>query len=46
MLKNDKWLAGTDLGLRRTAKPARKVARTYDTPVYFWKNRNVVAEKR
>jgi hypothetical protein len=45
MLKNDKWLAGIDLGLRPAAKTARKVARMHGTPVYFWKNGKVVAEK-
>jgi hypothetical protein len=45
MIKSDKWLAGIDLGLRRAAKTARKVARMHGTPIYFWKNGKVVAEK-
>lgn len=44
MLKTDKWLAGIDLGMRRAAKTARKIARMHGTPVYFW-NGKVVAEK-
>jgi hypothetical protein len=43
MLKNDKWLAGSDLGMRRAAKTARKVARMHG--LYFWKNGEVVAKK-
>lgn len=31
--------------LRRAAKVARKTARMHGTPVYVWKNGNVVAEK-
>jgi hypothetical protein len=31
--------------LKRAAKVARKTARMYGTPVYFWKNGRVVAEK-
>jgi len=32
-------------GLRLAEKTARKVARMHGTPVYFWKNGKVVAEK-
>jgi len=45
MIESDEWLAGVDLGMRRAAKTARKVARMHGTPVYFWKNGKVVAEK-
>jgi hypothetical protein len=31
--------------LRRSAHAARKTARMYGTPVYYWKNGKVVAEK-
>lgn len=31
--------------LRRAARAARKTARMHGTPVYFWKNGKVVAEK-
>ena len=31
--------------LRRASHKARKTARAYGTPVYFWKNGKVVAEK-
>jgi hypothetical protein len=36
---------GVGRGLRRSAKTARKIARMHGTPVYFWKNGKVVAEK-
>jgi hypothetical protein len=31
--------------LRRSARVARKTARAHGTPVYFWRNGKVVAEK-
>ena len=31
--------------LRRASKVARKTARMHGTPVYYWKNGKVVAEK-
>jgi hypothetical protein len=31
--------------LRRAARVARKTARMHGTPVYFWKDGKVVAEK-
>jgi hypothetical protein len=31
--------------LRRSARVARKTARAHGTPIYFWKNGKVVAEK-
>jgi len=43
--KPESFSAGVGRGLRRSAKTARKVARMYGTPVYFWKNGKVVAEK-
>jgi hypothetical protein len=33
------------LRLKRAAKMARKTAKMYGTPLYFWKNGKVVAEK-
>jgi hypothetical protein len=41
----ESFAAGVGRGLRRSAKTARKVARMHGTPVYFWKNGKVVAEK-
>jgi hypothetical protein len=43
--KAESFSAGVGRGLRRSAKTARKVARMHGTPVYFWKNGKVVAEK-
>jgi len=43
--KPESFAAGVGRGLRRAAKTARKVARMHGTPVYFWKNGKVVAEK-
>jgi hypothetical protein len=43
--KPESFAAGVGRGMRRAAKTARKVARMYGTPVYFWKNGKVVAEK-
>ena len=31
--------------LKRAAKAARQTAKMYGTPLYFWKNGKVVAEK-
>ena len=31
--------------LRRSARVARKTARTHGTPIYFWRDGKVVAEK-
>jgi len=41
----ESFAAGVGRGMRRAAKTARKVARMRGTPVYFWKNGKVVAEK-
>jgi hypothetical protein len=41
----ESFSAGVGRGLRISAKTARKVARMHGTPVYFWKNGKVVAEK-
>jgi predicted ABC-type ATPase len=43
--KPESFAAGVGRGLRLSAKTARKVARMHGTPVYFWKNGKVVAEK-
>ena len=37
--------AAVGRALRRAAKVARKTARMHGTPIYFWKNGKVVAEK-
>ena len=36
---------GVVRALRCAANDARRVARMYGTPVYFWKNGKIVAEK-
>jgi hypothetical protein len=41
----ESFAAGVGRGLRLAEKSARKVARMHGTPVYFWKNGKVVAEK-
>ena len=43
--RNDAWVAAVGRALRRAAKNARKTARMYGTPVYYWRNGKVVAEK-
>jgi hypothetical protein len=43
--KTESFAAGVGRGLRRSAKTARKVARMHGTPVYYWRNGRVVAEK-
>ena len=43
--RKESFAAGVGRGLRRSAKTARKIARMHGTPVYFWKNGKVVAEK-
>ena len=43
--RNDEWVAAVGRALRRAAKNARKTARMYGTPVYYWCNGKVVAEK-
>jgi hypothetical protein len=43
--KRESFSAGVGRGLRLAEKSARKVARMHGTPVYFWKNGKVVAEK-
>jgi hypothetical protein len=37
--------AAVGQALRRAAKVARKTARMHGTPVYYWKDGKVVAEK-
>ena len=39
------FAAAVGRALRRSARAARKTARMYRTPVYYWKNGKVVAEK-
>ena len=39
------FAASVGRALRRASHKARKTARAYGTPVYFWKNGKVVAEK-
>jgi hypothetical protein len=43
--KPESFAAGVGRGLRLAEKTARKVARMHGTPIYFWKNGKVVAEK-
>jgi hypothetical protein len=39
------FAASVQPALRRAAKAARRTARMYGTPLYFWKDGRVVAEK-
>ena len=39
------FAASVEPALKRAAKVARKTAKMYGTPLYFWKNGKVVAEK-
>jgi hypothetical protein len=39
------FAASVEPALKRAAKVARKTAQMYGTPLYFWKNGRVVAEK-
>ena len=39
------FAASVEPALRRAAKVARKTARIYGTPLYFWKNGRVVVVK-
>lgn len=39
------FAASVEPALRRAAKVARKTAKMHGTPLYFWKNGKVVAEK-
>jgi hypothetical protein len=43
--KLDEFSAGVGRALRRAAKNARKTARQHGTPLYFWRDGKVVAEK-
>lgn len=38
-------LTGAGRALRRVQQVARKTARMYGTPIYFWRDGKVVAEK-
>jgi len=42
---SDRTAADMLKALRSAAKTARKIARQHGTPVYYWKNGKVVAEK-
>lgn len=37
--------AAVGRALRRAAKNARKIARMHGTPVYYWRDGKIVAEK-
>ncbi len=39
------FAASVEPALKRAAKVARKTARMYGTPLYFWKHGRVVAQK-
>lgn len=39
------FAASVEPALKRAAKVARKTAKMYGTPLYFWKNGKVVAER-
>jgi hypothetical protein len=39
------FAAAVGRALRRSARVARKTARMHGTPVYFWRDGKVVAEK-
>ena len=43
--KTEDFAAGVLRGLRLAAKDARKIARMYGTPLYYWENGKVVAKK-
>ena len=43
--KSDDFATGVGRALRAAAKQARKIARMYNTPLYYWENGKVVARK-
>jgi hypothetical protein len=43
--KVESFSEGVGRGLRMAARSARKTARMYGTPLYFWENGRVVARK-
>jgi hypothetical protein len=43
--KTEDFATGVLRGLRLAAKDARKIARMYGTPLYYWENGKVVAKK-
>ena len=43
--RTDTFAARVGRALRRAGTAARKTARLHKTPLYFWKNGKVVAEK-
>ena len=44
-IRPNEFSAAVGRALRHAAKDARKIARMYGTPVYYWRNGKVVAEK-
>jgi hypothetical protein len=43
--KPEHFATGVGRPLRRAAKDAQKIARMYNTPLYYWENGKVVARK-
>jgi hypothetical protein len=43
--KPEHFATGVGRALRSAAKDAQKVARLYNTPLYYWENGKVVARK-
>jgi len=43
--RTDEFAAAVGRALIRAGRAARKTARLHKTPLYFWKNGKVVAEK-
>lgn len=43
--KSDDFAARVGRALRAAAKEAQKIARMYNTPVYYWEDGKVVARK-
>jgi hypothetical protein len=43
--KKNTFAASVGRGLRRAQNSARKTARMHGTPIYFWRDGKVVAEK-
>ena len=44
-VRPNEFSAAVGRALRRAAKTARKTARIHGTPLYFWRDGKVVAEK-
>jgi hypothetical protein len=43
--KSDDFATGVGRALRAAAKEAQKIARMYNTPLYYWEDGKVVARK-